>query len=382
MIARFRRLAALDLIAIAYSVAYFACLGARAAGARVPVVLDVAFYPLGAVVAWASWRNSRFSWLDRRTRIAWRLLAVASAILWMSGSVWTAWISLWGADSYADWIDRVAFVHYAVVIAAIFCFPGRPLPRRSFPRFALDVGLLVVAGFVIAFHIGLRLLLLDPVETMPVAIVESALDWALFVVAAVGCMHKRSRVVRQVLFLLLASKLVSLAGNYLLAIDANYHNGDPVDGLWFAGWVLRWAAARLAWHHYLAAGAGAAPAAPPRTRVPRQPRSRTCWSGARSSSSSSRSCRTNAGGLRMLALAAMGMGVLLVLRQFARIGGEPPPVEDAGRTRVAFHVARRAMPRTSCCSSTGSARYLREPVASRGSSARTPAWSRARGCRT
>jgi PAS domain S-box-containing protein len=254
-----RRLAPLDRAAAAYSVAYFAWMAAKVAGLPVPAfIADVAFYPLGLVVAWVNWRNARVAGLDSRTRLAWRLLAVAALVLWASGTTWTVWLALGGSGAWAAEIDRVAVVQYVLSIAAYLSFPGRTFPRKGGARFVLDVALIAIAGFVVAFYVGLRLLLLDPNESATLAVVQSSAEWLLFVVASVGCMQKREPIIRRVLIMLLASNLISLAGNSVNAV-LPYHSGDPVDLTWFIAWVLRWAAARVAWRHYLAVEGGTAP---------------------------------------------------------------------------------------------------------------------------
>jgi PAS domain S-box-containing protein len=319
VIAIVRRLPALDRVAAGYAAAYFAWMAATLLGWPVPgVVGDIAFFPLGLVIAWANWRNSRVDWLDGRTRLAWRLLALAALVLWMSGSTWTIWLASGGSPEYAVWIDRVAFAQYVLAIAGYLSFPGRTLPRKSGPRFLLDVALIVVAGFVIAFYVGLRLLLHDPAESATLAIVESSLDWALFVVAAVGCMQKRDPMIRRVLILLLASNLVSLAGNYWLATLPTYHNGHPIDALWFSAWALRWTAARLAWHHYLAVGEGRTPRTPPVQDYRSNPFSHILVAGA-FVLLLTQILAHNYAFIGMLAIAAMLLGALLILRQFAEL---------------------------------------------------------------
>lgn len=246
MLASLRRLPVLDRIATGYVAVYAAWMAARALGWPVPqVVGDVAFFPLGLAVAWANWRASQAPALDARSRTSWRLLALAALVLWVSGSAWTLWIAAGGSAEIGANIDRLAFVQYVLSIAGYLWFPGRRVPRESAPRFLLDVALIAVAGFIIAFYIGLRLFLRDPAQASTLDVVQSSLEWALFVVAAVGCSQKRDEVTRRALGLLLASNLISLAANYLYAVVPAYQNGHPIDALWFSAWVLRWIAARL-----------------------------------------------------------------------------------------------------------------------------------------
>ena len=132
MIAALRRLAWLDRVAAAYAAVYFGWHLAKAAGAPVPsFVADAAFFPLGLAIGWLNWRNSHVGGLDRRTRTAWRLLALAALVLWVSGSTWTIWLAMGGSGRYAAWIDRVAFVQYILSIAGYLYFPERTVPRGA-----------------------------------------------------------------------------------------------------------------------------------------------------------------------------------------------------------------------------------------------------------
>ena len=54
---------------------------------------------------------------------------------------------------------------------------------------------------------------------------------------------------------LLGAQLAYLLANYLYAASIpTYRTGDAIDGVWFFAWVLRWGAARHAWHDYAREG--------------------------------------------------------------------------------------------------------------------------------
>jgi PAS domain S-box-containing protein len=316
MIARLRRLDWLDRAAAAYAAVYFAWLAAHAAGIAVPNVGGAAFSPLGLLVTWMTWRTSSVNGIDRRTRVAWRLLALSALILWASGSAWTMWIALSGSDNSPAWIDRAGIAHYVVAITAYLWFPGRAFPRKNRARFVLDVALIVVAGFVIAIYVGLRILASDPDQLFSVVLLESSLEWALFAVAAVGCMHKRDRVIRHALVVLLCSAAAYLVGNYVFALAPAYSAGDPVDGLWFLAWGLRFVAPRMAWHHYATVGTA------PDTALVQEYRSNpfayVLVAGA-FALLFTRIMAQDREFLGALVVAALLMGGLLILRQFAEL---------------------------------------------------------------
>jgi PAS domain S-box-containing protein len=318
MTAVLSRLSRLDRAAAAYAAVYFACLAARAAGVDVPVVLDAAFFPLGLVVGWANWRNSNVPWLDHRTRLAWRLLASGALVLWTTGSIWTVWVAVFGRSALADVMDSASAIQYALTIAAYFCFPGRQVYRKDRRRFALDAAFMVVAGSAIAVYVGLMMHRHADVALASLLIVKSSLEWALFILAAALAIQKRDRVVRRAVLLLLTANLVSLIGNYLMALMPVYHSGDPVDGFWFMAWALRWAAARLAWQHYSSAGDTPSPESPEALEYRGNPFAYVLVGGAFALFFTQATNRDREL-LPVLALAAMAMGGLLILRQFAEL---------------------------------------------------------------
>ena len=307
----------MDVAAAIYIVAYLAWQLARWLGVAVPDVGVPAFHLLGLLVAWANWRNSRAAGLDRRTRLAWRLLALASIILWASGSAWTLFVASGKGDRFPGWIDQTVYLQYAAWITGYLCFPGRRLPRRGLTRFRLDVALVVVAGFVIAAYFSLRLLFLNPIGPAGTAVVDSVLDWALFALAGIGFLQKRDREIRRAMLFLLGASVAYMAGNWVLSSLPEYHSGDPVDALWFLAWVLRWIAARQAWHHY--AAGPAARAATAGERGYRSSRLSYVMVGGALALMLSRVAAGDDALLATLAISAMVMGALLVLRQFAEI---------------------------------------------------------------
>ena len=241
-----------DAVAAAYACAFYAWLAVRPAGAPSTMLIgEVAFYPLGLALAWASWRNSRVASLDPRTRLGWRLLVGAYLALWVSGTVWSALLRISGTAVPA-WVDWLEVGQHVLALAAYFAFPDRPLARKLDSRFVADLGLTVVAGFVLAFDFVLRAAAVEPgTEAYAITLIGAFLDWLMFVVLTVGAARKRDPEVRATFALLLAASMSYLFANYFYARDAAaYRSGNAVDGLWFAAWVLRWAAVRSAWHLY------------------------------------------------------------------------------------------------------------------------------------
>ena len=108
-----------------------------------------------------------------------------------------------------------------------------------------------------------------------------------------------------------------MAGNWVLSSVREYHNGDPMDALWFLAWVLRWIAARQAWRHYTAGRA--VEVATTGERRYRSSRLSYVMVGGALALLLSRVIVRDDALLEAVALAAMIMGALLVLRQFAEM---------------------------------------------------------------
>jgi PAS domain S-box-containing protein len=255
MVERLRRLPLVDVGAAGYVAAFYVWLALRAPGTQTTAFIgDLVFLPLGLAVAWATWRTGRMPGLDVRTRVAWRLLTAAYLSLWLSGSAWTFYIRTVDSTHWPWWIDQFEFVQHVFALAAYLTFPNRRLGSEARTRFLADASLTLVAGAVLAFHFVLRVALQQGVsDVMEVTIAGAVLDWLLFATASMGLVQKRDPEIRQVMGILLAANTVYLFANYVYAQHAGgYRIGDAADGLWFAAWVLRWAAARRAWRLYAA----------------------------------------------------------------------------------------------------------------------------------
>jgi len=247
-----------DGVAAVYACAYFLGLALLTPGSvAAQRVGELAYLPLGLAVAWLYRRNARVPGLDSRTRLAWHLLASGALALWFSGNTWNLWLHFNPQSPYPRWLDHLALGQYLLFVAGYLCFPSQPQPREGRTRNLLDVALTVVAGLMLAFHFGLGVLLRD--TPMGSGALNSVLDWALFVIAAVGSTRKRDPIIRTVMGLLFAAACFYLLGNYVLSGMDRYLVGQPVDAFWFAAWVLRWTAGSLAWRRYPMASEGPDP---------------------------------------------------------------------------------------------------------------------------
>jgi PAS domain S-box-containing protein len=241
-----------DYVALAYALAYYVWLILRTPGTDITVLVgEYSFYPLGLAVGWMYLRNARLQDLDGRTRLAWAILGTGALTLWVIGNTWPRLIHHFGAAAFPGWVGVMEVVQHGLVIVAIMAFPGRTLTARDRTRFFADAVLIVVAGFVLASHYGFRAAsAISPANPPGVTLAQSVLDWAVFVVAAGGVLHKRDPITRGALLWILVANTLYLSANYVLSSMPVYRLGDSVDGIWFAAWGCRWGAARFAWHRY------------------------------------------------------------------------------------------------------------------------------------
>ncbi|MCX6543178.1 MAG: response regulator [Acidobacteria bacterium] len=240
-----------DHAAAVYAAAYFVWMLLRTPGTAATEIISVfAFVPLGLAIGWACWRVGRVPALDRRTRLAWYLLSLSALSLWTTGNLWSLYLLVVNPQHSPAWLDIIEPLNSLLAIAAYLLFPTRTSKPGSRQRARLDVALIVVAGFVLAFHFGVRTMFSQAAPVWGYTVALMVVDWVMFVSAAVGVIQKRDATIRIVLAILLAAHTSSLIGNYWLSDMARYRVGDAVDALWFLAWVLKWAAARVAWHRH------------------------------------------------------------------------------------------------------------------------------------
>lgn len=248
-----RRRLGIDIAAGLYAAVFFVWLALRTAGIPSAQTLStLAFCPLGLAVAWANWRVSRLPGLDTRTRAAWCLLSVSALLLLASGSAWGLYLQLSGGRDWPAWIDDLELGHSLAVLAAILVLPRGRFQGRNRTRLLFDGVLTAVAAFVLALSFVLRLWSKGLYEASSAeAVIGPAADWAVFVAAALGSTQKRDHGTRLALAWLAIGTTLYLVANYSLTAGGfTYRPGDAVDGLWFAAWLCRWGAARLAIRRY------------------------------------------------------------------------------------------------------------------------------------
>src|SRR5919198_2239700 len=119
-------------------------------------VTDFAYIPVSLLATVLAGRAARHRGLDRRTRLAWRILAAAFGCQVFANTVWW-WV---GAaintsppfPSLAD-VGYLAFI--PVLLGGLFAFPGRPHSRQERVKLALDTITVVAGGFMVLWDLVL-----------------------------------------------------------------------------------------------------------------------------------------------------------------------------------------------------------------------------------
>src|SRR5919198_366358 len=117
---------------------------------------DFAYIPFDVMAVPLALRAARHPALDRRTRLAWRILAAAFGCQLFANTVWWWMEAVQGGSppfpSLAD-VGYVAFI--PVLLAGLLAFPGRPVSRQERYKIALDTATVVAGGFMVLWYLVL-----------------------------------------------------------------------------------------------------------------------------------------------------------------------------------------------------------------------------------
>ena len=172
-------LAPLDRVAAGYAAVYFACLALSSPASGAPHLSTSRSIPSASSLGWANWRNSHASGWTQDAR-AWQLLGAVALVLWVTGSLWTFWLTLFGPSLFTDLIDRAALSNTSSRSRPTST-SRRARAAKAHRRFALDVAFIVGGRLRHRVLHGARCCCPAPDGTMVLRVVESSLDWALFV---------------------------------------------------------------------------------------------------------------------------------------------------------------------------------------------------------
>lgn len=229
-----------DVAALVYVAAVCVWLAFGTPGGHVTRVIgDLFFLPLGLLVAAVAWTNGRRT-RDVRTRLAWRLMAIAVLSLWGTGAVYALFDPSLAGTQLKWW---VSLLYFPLIAASLVAFPRAPLVASDRPRYLLDLALAIVAGLVLVFFIEL----IASVHAVQGDLVSRAtgavVEWLAFVASVNAYLRAAGAVQRRVFGAWLAAAVAYMVGNVVFGL-VEYRPGHWVDGVWFSAWVFRWIGVR------------------------------------------------------------------------------------------------------------------------------------------
>jgi diguanylate cyclase (GGDEF)-like protein len=200
--------------------------------------LGIAFnvYQLVGVglAVWA-WRHRN---LDRRSRRAWALMAVAFVLLSVSGALRSIYPVGVGFPSPAD-IFRLAFV--PVMLAGLLALPLRTQGRREQHKVWLDTVVVVVASAMLLWYLQIGPSVEQagriPGSALAAAIAYPALDLILIFGASVVLFRGAAQAARRPAALLGLAMLIIVAGDLYLGYRQSNNGAAAPDRWQFACWL-------------------------------------------------------------------------------------------------------------------------------------------------
>jgi diguanylate cyclase len=198
--------------------------------------------------------------LDTRTRLAWRVVALAMVVLMVSDAL----RPVWPLDSYFPSPADLARLGFApLLLAGLLLFPLREQSRRERTKLVMDTGVVMTAAAMLLWYIDVEPMLSgDRVagSTLAAAIAYPASDLTLIFGAAVVLIRGAARSARRPVGILVTGMLLISAGDVAMchrSSTVGAESGRPWEfACWLTGSTLLSLAAveqcRLAAGHRLA----------------------------------------------------------------------------------------------------------------------------------
>ncbi len=119
-------------------------------------VTDFAYVPMSTLAVALAVRASRHRALDRRTRLAWRILTAAFACQLFANTAWW-WLEAAkdGSPPFPSLADVGYLAFIPVLLGGLLAFPGRPVSRQERYKLALDTATVVAGGFMVLWYLVL-----------------------------------------------------------------------------------------------------------------------------------------------------------------------------------------------------------------------------------
>lgn len=207
-------------------------------------ITDLAILPVELATAGLAWRASSHAALDRKTRRAWRLIALGSLLYWIGGLFWTYYEVILHTNPFPSWADAGYLSFYPLVLGGLLSFPVAPHTKTDRVKFWLDIGIVLLGGGMAIWYFILR----------PTAQVEYSgpLPAVLALAYPVGDLVLLFGIIavlfrrpqdssRGALHLLVAGLIPFFAGDLIfgyLNLQGVFQSGGWADALWLIGFFL------------------------------------------------------------------------------------------------------------------------------------------------
>lgn len=213
-------------------------MGGAAAG-----IVNVSYFAMGVFTVLATWRAGDAT-DDPPLRAAMHRMAVAHAVIVVTGLNWTYWPLVFGTP-FPPTVNALTDLAYVPVLCwALLTFPADPAFRWRDPRVRVDAALFGVGASALSWHFAIVPVLTS--GTSSTGALVQGFEWMVTLAASVALLRARDERIRRIIGYALAAHTLYVVTDYFWSHTASYAPGHLVDGIWFLVWILRWQAARQA----------------------------------------------------------------------------------------------------------------------------------------
>jgi diguanylate cyclase (GGDEF)-like protein len=207
---------------------------------------NTALLPVDWYAALLGWRVSRRADLGRRTRLAWRLIFLATLCFVLGDLLRFLCEVVLHTNGEPAWVQSVYGGCYIFATCGLVAFPARHRSGPERVRLLLDTGTVFLGGAVLIWYVALGPALAPGIRFVPadlIAFVDTIGDMlVLFGVLAVlsrGTTHSSITALRIFAAGMIAFIANDLSYGYIIA-HSTYLAGDPVDTLWVVAVIAIW----------------------------------------------------------------------------------------------------------------------------------------------